>query len=497
MSEKEYKKINLELKEANEKGQVKAVFSVFNDVDSDGDVVLPTSIKSGLDPNGEEVPMVWAHDWSKPIGRGKIVKDDEKAIFDGSFFMDTESGQEAYKLVKNMGALQQWSFGFRVEDSEYGKFKKSENDDETDVRYLKELSVYEVSPVLVGANQDTFTMAIKSLKETDDVSDEVSDSSNSCGCKGVLGHSSFQSEEGSEEDQEDVEQKDPVALMTDHFTTEEEAVQRARILGCSGSHSVERDGKTYYMPCNTHEQYEMSNAKHNDTLSIVGEIAKELKELLKEVPTDQAKIDLLKELSEKIKIVTSENEILEKSASVQGKRFSDEVKDALAALNNLVARVQSIGELRAKNGRKLGVSATEALRTVQESVQDAFDELDKFVDEFGSEGALETETQVVDEEITEEVSEQVEPEATAEVLEETAETEVEVSTEDPAEEPEDEVEAEEPLVEETADETPEDNIVEVDDELDNLWVESQQVIYESTTSDVELIDLEGDEIHEE
>ena len=31
--------------------------------------------------------------------------------------------------------------------------------------FLKDLTVFEVSPVLVGANQDTYTMAIKSNKE--------------------------------------------------------------------------------------------------------------------------------------------------------------------------------------------------------------------------------------------------------------------------------------------------------------------------------------------
>ena len=43
--------------------------------------------------------------------------------------------------------------------------KKDNSEDEQDVRYLKDLTVFEVSPVLVGANQDTYTMAIKSNKE--------------------------------------------------------------------------------------------------------------------------------------------------------------------------------------------------------------------------------------------------------------------------------------------------------------------------------------------
>ena len=141
--EKEVKNIEFELKGDGEtKGQVKAVFSVFNTLDSDGDVVLPDAVRSGF--KSGDVPMVWSHKWDMPIGKGKINKDKDKATFEGNFFMDTESGKEAYNLVKSMGDLQQWSFGFKVNDSEYGKYKKDGSDDETDVRYLKDLSVYQI-----------------------------------------------------------------------------------------------------------------------------------------------------------------------------------------------------------------------------------------------------------------------------------------------------------------------------------------------------------------
>ena len=182
----EIKNIDLEFK-ADGEGKVSAVFSVFNTLDSDGDVVIPEAIKSGF--KSGSVPMVWAHKWDMPIGKGEIKQDGDKATFEGSFFMDTESGKEAYNLVKAMGDLQQWSFGYRVNDSERGKFKSGDKD--VDARYLKDLSVYEVSPVLVGANQDTYTMAIKSNKE---LLEEMASE------KGVLGHSTFLENEEPEEE---------------------------------------------------------------------------------------------------------------------------------------------------------------------------------------------------------------------------------------------------------------------------------------------------------
>ena len=146
-------------------GTVSAVFSVFNEIDSDNDVVLPNSIKSGYGDKG--VAMVWGHDWKNIIGKGQIIQDDDKAIFKGQFNLNTTAGKEAYETVKAMGDLQLWSFGFEVKDSEIGMFKK-ENGEEKEVRYLKDLKVWEVSPVMVGANQNTYTVAVKEQKEPED-----------------------------------------------------------------------------------------------------------------------------------------------------------------------------------------------------------------------------------------------------------------------------------------------------------------------------------------
>ena len=86
----EVKKIDFQLKEESE-GKVSAVFSVFNSLDSDGDVVEPGAIKSGF--KSGNVPMVWAHKWDMPIGKGYIKEDYDKASFTGEFFMDTDSGK--------------------------------------------------------------------------------------------------------------------------------------------------------------------------------------------------------------------------------------------------------------------------------------------------------------------------------------------------------------------------------------------------------------------
>jgi len=142
----------LEVKDDGAEGSVQAAFSVFNVIDSDGDVVLPTAFE-----DGQPVPMVWSHQWVNPVGRGVVKVEKERAIFDGRFFLDTQAGSEAYKTVKNMEELQEWSFGFQVLESDLDR----EWDGTEGVRLLKKLQLFEVSPVLVGANRETETVAIK------------------------------------------------------------------------------------------------------------------------------------------------------------------------------------------------------------------------------------------------------------------------------------------------------------------------------------------------
>lgn len=139
-----------DLKATSKNGDVTAVFSTFDVIDSDGDVVLASAFT-----DGQEVPLVWSHDWTKPVGRGVIRVEPDRAIFDGRFFLDTQTGTEAYRTAKGMSDLQELSWGFRVLKSEMGE------KDGRRVRFIQEAEVFEVSLVLVGANRETGLLAIK------------------------------------------------------------------------------------------------------------------------------------------------------------------------------------------------------------------------------------------------------------------------------------------------------------------------------------------------
>lgn len=143
-------------------GRLKAAFSVFDEIDSDGDIVRASAFT-----DGQAVPLVWAHDWSKPIGKGIVRVTNKHAEFDGAFFTDTAAGMDAYRTVKAMGDLQEFSWSFQILQS--GKTKHGDKD----AREITKATVFEVSPVLVGANRNTRTLAIKGQSRTWDDQDEA------------------------------------------------------------------------------------------------------------------------------------------------------------------------------------------------------------------------------------------------------------------------------------------------------------------------------------
>lgn len=147
--------IEFELKEEQE-GGVRAVIATFNVIDHDGDVTLP-----GAFPEGAPVSIsVYAHNWGiLPAGDGRISNTAKQAILEGQFYLGTPQGLQTYQTLKarhERGVVkQQWSYGFHIEEAGEGDFEGSR------VRFLKKLSPFEVSPVMLGAGIDTVTLDVK------------------------------------------------------------------------------------------------------------------------------------------------------------------------------------------------------------------------------------------------------------------------------------------------------------------------------------------------
>jgi HK97 family phage prohead protease len=140
----------VDLKSGSEEGKIEAVISTFDIVDRDGEIVSRSAFK-----DGQPLPMVWAHDWAKPIGKGVIKVEPTRAVFKGQLFLDTTLGLDAYRTMKAMGDLQEFSWGFLTKKADFVEIDGEEH------RRILETEAFEASAVLVGSNPETGLLAIK------------------------------------------------------------------------------------------------------------------------------------------------------------------------------------------------------------------------------------------------------------------------------------------------------------------------------------------------
>ena len=142
--------------------------------DSVGDIVLPGAFNDSLKRRKPRV--VWGHDWNAPIGKvidiyevgptdPRLPLKMRQAGIGGlyarvQFNLKSERGREAFNSVLFFGEEQEWSIGYKTLDSVYSQ--------ERQANLLKTLELYEVSPVLHGANQLTATVSIKSENQKQD-----------------------------------------------------------------------------------------------------------------------------------------------------------------------------------------------------------------------------------------------------------------------------------------------------------------------------------------
>lgn len=145
-----------------EKAEFEAYASVFGNRDSYGDVVQKGAFAASLKAwaeKGAPIPLLWGHNMADPdfnIGMVTSAEEDEhglKVVCE----LDTDSpkGAQVHRLLKQ-GRVREMSFAFDATSSEYGEI------DGKSVRFLKEVDLFEVSVVPLGANPETEVLAVKS-----------------------------------------------------------------------------------------------------------------------------------------------------------------------------------------------------------------------------------------------------------------------------------------------------------------------------------------------
>lgn len=143
--------------EIAEDGTFAGYGSVFNVVDSYGDVVMPGAFAASLQRHAADASMpalLWQHLPEEPIGVWIEMREDEHGLWcKGRLLTDVTRGREALALLR-AGALNGLSIGYEVlatEDDTGAIEEKLGALPEGAARYLSEIDLWEVSVVTFPA----------------------------------------------------------------------------------------------------------------------------------------------------------------------------------------------------------------------------------------------------------------------------------------------------------------------------------------------------------
>jgi HK97 family phage prohead protease len=149
-------------------GVVECFVAGIGNKDSVGDIVTTGAFTKSLMRRKPRV--VWGHNWNDPIGKvleiyevpptdRRLPMKMKMAGIGGlfarvQFNLQSEKGKEAFANVAFFGEEQEWSIGYKTLRAQF--------DQKSQANVIFELELYEVSPVLHGANQLTGTISVKS-----------------------------------------------------------------------------------------------------------------------------------------------------------------------------------------------------------------------------------------------------------------------------------------------------------------------------------------------
>lgn len=159
-------------------GEFEALVSVFGNVDSYGDVVMPGAFDETLAEwaaKGDPIPIYYSHQLRDPdMCIGEVVEArarDDGLWVRGRLDLDAPKAAQAHRLLKAR-RVTQFSFSYDVLAGGWGER------DGSDVYELRKLKLYEVGPTPIGANQETELLAVKNREERE-ANDEEPDEAKS------------------------------------------------------------------------------------------------------------------------------------------------------------------------------------------------------------------------------------------------------------------------------------------------------------------------------
>lgn len=146
-----------------DEGQFVAYASVFGNIDSYGDIVTKGAFAKDLqrwEKSGNPIPLLFGHNMSDPdYNIGSVIKAEEDNVglkVTAQLDLENPKAKQVYRMLKGR-RINQMSFAYDVVDG------STEKIDGQDVYEIRDMKLYEVSVVTVGANQETEVLAVKQM----------------------------------------------------------------------------------------------------------------------------------------------------------------------------------------------------------------------------------------------------------------------------------------------------------------------------------------------
>lgn len=142
-------------------GTFKGYASVFGNVDSYKEIVMPGAFKASIErikASGDPLPVLWQHRSSEPIGGSDMLKEDDTGLSTEGFLLIDELPQAkaAHALMKKR-IVRGLSIGYYVEKSSYNE--------KTGIRALEILDLVEYSVVTFPANELALVDSVKARSD--------------------------------------------------------------------------------------------------------------------------------------------------------------------------------------------------------------------------------------------------------------------------------------------------------------------------------------------
>lgn len=168
------------------KGIVETVFAVFGNLDLGNDIIHPGAFAKTFVERGHKVKLLDDHNTDsilrvlgKPLSFRELTADELPtdllkefpeatggAWAQVQFNMKTQAGHDAFQHFR-AGDIDEWSFGYDALDKDFSEI------DNVEIRNLRTIKLYEISPVIWGMNPATTTTSAKEKKPEPEETEET------------------------------------------------------------------------------------------------------------------------------------------------------------------------------------------------------------------------------------------------------------------------------------------------------------------------------------